>query len=60
MNPPSIEGFRKSLLSRFRTAEKIAQNSKKRVNYVAEMDRVRALLAINLLDEYVEKSKGEK
>jgi len=57
---PTIDGFRKSLLSRFRTAEKLVKESKKRVNYVAEMDRVRALLAINLLDEYVEKFWEEK
>lgn len=59
MNPPSLMGFRKSLLARFRTAEKIVQNSKKRVNYVAELDRVSALHAINLLDQYMKKAGEE-
>ena len=59
MSPPSINGFRKSLLARFRTAEKIIENSKKRVNYVAELDRVRALHAIVLLDEYTKKAEEE-
>jgi hypothetical protein len=60
MNPASLSGFRISLLNRVRTADRLIAASTKRKNHRAELDKLTALQAIELLDTYVEKANEEQ
>ena len=52
----SLRGFRTSLIRRVRHAEQVINDPKRRVrNYRAEAERHASLMALNLLDEYLER-----
>jgi hypothetical protein len=57
MNQPTIRGFRLSLLTRLRTAER--QLKVRPTNYQAQLAKVQMLQALELLETYVEARKGD-
>ena len=59
MNQPTLQGFRRSLQGRMKVAQREIARQNKRKNYRAEHDRLIALEAIVLLDEYTKRAEGE-
>jgi len=60
MNPPSLNGFRTSLLNRVRVADREIVRSKKRKNFRAELLKLNALQAIQFLDDYIERASDDE
>ena len=60
MNYPNLQGFRTTLLNRVRVSNREIDRQNKRKNYRAELDRLIALEAIVLLDDYIKRAKGNE
>ena len=60
MNPPTLHGFRTSLLNRVRVADREIVRSKKRKNFRAELLKLNALQAIQFLDDYIERASDDQ
>jgi len=60
MNPPSLTGFRTSLLNRVRVADReIIRAKRQRKNIRAELDKIQAMQALVFLDNYIERASDE-
>jgi hypothetical protein len=58
INRPSLSGFRRHLLATRASAEARDKNKKRRVNYEAEATKLKTLIALEMLDSYINKTKG--
>jgi hypothetical protein len=58
INRPSLSGFRRHLLATRASAEARDKNKKRRVNYEAESTKLKTLIALEMLDNYINKTKG--